>query len=61
MEHLIKELEEIRLKQDALRTKWFSQTNGMRKRTQTEYNRMEELQEQASFLKDEILRAKGAN
>ena len=53
-EALMLELGDICDKQDALRDKWFSTNGGTRKRTQTEYNRYEELQERATFLREEI-------
>lgn len=53
-EAMMLELATIEQKQDDLRNKWFSETGGMRKRTQTEYNRYEELQERKTFLKQEL-------
>ena len=53
-ETIMLEIAEIEQKQDELRNKWFSKTNGMRKRTQTEYNCYEELQERKTFLRKEL-------
>lgn len=53
-EAIMLELAEIDKKQEVLRERWFARTGGMKKRTQTEYNLYEELQERRTFLRKEL-------